>query len=35
MKYPCPCCGNLTLPVKPEDAVAFICPVCFWENDVF
>lgn len=35
MKYPCPCCGNLTLPAKPEDAVAFICPVCFWENDVF
>lgn len=34
-KYPCPCCGCLTLPVPPQDAVAYICPVCFWENDVF
>lgn len=34
-KYPCPCCGFLTLPVPREDALAFICPVCFWENDVF
>ncbi len=35
MKYPCKCCGNLTLPVFSEEAVAYICPVCLWENDVF
>lgn len=34
-KYPCPCCGNLTFPVPKEEAAAYICPVCFWENDVF
>ncbi len=34
-KYPCPCCGSLTLPVPSEEAIAYICPVCFWENDVF
>ena len=34
-KYPCPCCGNLTLPVPQEEAIAYICPVCYWENDVF
>ena len=34
-KYPCPCCGNITLPVPQEDAIAFICPICLWENDVF
>lgn len=33
--YPCPCCGYLTVPVPIEAALAFICPVCFWENDVF
>lgn len=33
--YPCPCCGCLTLPDPPEKAVAYICPVCCWENDVF
>lgn len=33
--YPCPCCGYLTLPVPKEEAIAFICPVCFWENDIF
>lgn len=33
--YPCPCCGFLTFPVPKEEAVAYICPVCFWENDVF
>lgn len=30
----CPCCGNLTIP-GGEDAVAYICPVCFWEIDPF
>lgn len=34
-KYPCPCCGSFTFPVPKEDAIAYICPVCFWENDVF
>lgn len=33
--YKCLCCGNNTLPVPPEDAIAYICPICFWENDVF
>lgn len=32
--FPCPCCGNLTFPVPKEEAM-YICPVCFWENDVF
>ncbi len=34
-KFPCPCCGYKTLPVPEKDAVAYICPVCLWENDVF
>ena len=33
--YPCPCCGYLTFPAPKEEAIAYICPVCFWENDVF
>ena len=33
--YKCKCCGHETLPVPPEDAAAFICPICWWENDVF
>ena len=33
--YKCLCCGNETLPVPAEEAIAFICPVCWWENDVF
>ena len=33
--YKCLCCGNETLPAPAEDAVAYICPVCWWENDVF
>lgn len=35
MGFPCPCCGFHTLPVPADGAVAYICPVCFWENDVF
>lgn len=35
MRYPCPCCGYHTYPAPREDALAYICPVCFWENDVF
>ena len=34
-RFPCPCCGCLTLPVPAADAIAYICPVCMWENDVF
>lgn len=33
--YPCPCCGYHTFPVPNEEAIAYICPVCCWENDVF
>ena len=35
MKYKCLCCGNYTLPIESQGAVGFICPVCYWENDVF
>ncbi len=34
-KFPCPCCSCKTFPVPKEDALAYICPVCLWENDVF
>lgn len=34
-RFPCPCCGYLTFPVPKEEALAYICPVCYWENDVF
>ena len=30
----CPCCGYLTIPNK-GDALAYICPVCMWEIDLF
>lgn len=33
--FKCLCCGNDTLPVPAEEALAYICPVCWWENDVF
>lgn len=33
--YKCLCCGNYTLYDPPNCAIAYICPVCFWENDVF
>lgn len=33
--YKCMCCGNETLSVPVDDAIAYICPVCWWENDVF
>ena len=35
MNYPCPCCGYLTARYPRRNAIADICPVCFWENDVF
>ena len=31
---PCPCCGYLTIP-NGGDALAYICPVCCWEIDLF
>ena len=31
---PCPCCGYRTIP-NHGDALAYICPVCFWEIDLF
>ena len=34
-EYPCPCCGYLTARYPRRNAVGDICPVCFWENDVF
>ena len=30
--YPCPCCGFLTLPVPREEAIAYGCPVCYWDR---
>ena len=33
--YPCPCCGSYTFSAPTDCAIAFICPVCYWENDVF
>ena len=31
---PCPCCEFITIP-NSGDALAYICPVCFWEIDLF
>ena len=31
-RYPCPCCGNLTLDEKPP-GTWLICDVCWWEDD--
>ena len=31
---PCPCCGNITIP-NGGNALAYICPVCLWEIDLF
>ena len=31
---PCPCCGNITIP-NGGDALAYICPICWWEIDLF
>ena len=33
--YKCKCCNHETLSVPPKDAVGFVCPICWWENDVF
>ena len=34
-KYKCPCCGEKTYPVPVNEAIAYICCDCRWENDVF
>ncbi len=31
-RYPCPCCGFLTLDQRPPGTFT-ICPVCWWEDD--
>ena len=31
---PCPCCGEITIP-NGGNALAYICPVCLWEIDLF
>lgn len=31
---PCPCCSQMTIP-NDGDALAYICPVCYWEIDLF
>lgn len=31
-RYPCPCCGHLTL-AQPPTGTYEICDVCFWEDD--
>lgn len=31
---PCPCCGNITIP-NGGNAIAYICPVCWCEIDLF
>jgi len=31
-KYPCSCCGYITLNEK-EQGTYEICEICFWEND--
>lgn len=34
-RHKCKCCGYYTLVGTEEDIAWDICPVCFWENDVF
>ncbi|MFL9458374.1 CPCC family cysteine-rich protein [Tolypothrix bouteillei VB521301_2] len=33
VSYPCPCCGYLIFD-EPTSSCD-ICPICFWEDDVF
>ena len=32
VRYPCPCCSDLTL-AKPPGGTYETCKVCFWEDD--
>ncbi len=32
-RYPCPCCGYLVFTEEPGSYD--ICPICFWEDDLF
>ena len=32
VRFPCPCCGYLTL-TEPQYGSFVICDVCFWEED--
>lgn len=34
-RHKCKCCGYYTLVGTMEEIGWDICPVCFWENDVF
>lgn len=34
-KYQCPCCEYYTYNFPINEAHGYICPVCFWENDLF
>lgn len=34
-RHKCRCCGYYTLVGTIEDIDWDICPVCYWENDVF
>lgn len=34
-RFPCPCCGCLTMPRPVGKCLGYICPVCFWEVDTF
>ena len=33
-KYRCPCCGYFTYNVPANEDCGYICPVCFWENEM-
>ena len=35
IRHRCKCCDYFTLVGTEEDIAWDICPVCFWENDVF
>lgn len=35
MKYQCPCCGYFTYNVPENEDCGYICPICFWANDLF
>lgn len=34
-QYPCPCCDCRTFPMPAAGVLAYICPVCMWENNLF